>query len=274
MLSNLYATLQDAAIYIWRVQAENFRSAAVRRGRHHFCVLSAILVVANLGILVSTIKEVAGEKLGIESSNDSVLLRIFFTSTEVSQAVTQFQRFVVFWELAITIGDTAEEIAITPSESLGSKELASLCREIEIRCAFLSEKLSFPLSLMYTGYFVHLVTDIPVDSIQVGCEMSWLYFLSSNLKNLFELLIVVGAGNTLNERCRRLKREIRKRPEFLKDLSDEVKLFTRKQHTIDFGIRNRLTYESWTCFLGLSCGFTLTVFQNSFTPGGTKCPIP
>lgn len=80
------------------------------------------------------------------------------------------------------------------------------------------------MALLYPSYFVHFVTDIPIDLSQLQCKGHLIYLFCINLKHLLELLVLVSAGNASTDKCRHLKREARKRRDFLKDHSDEMKL--------------------------------------------------
>jgi hypothetical protein len=310
-LSSIFGAFQDFALYIWRLRAGDFHGKVTISiyKDFSFCLISAVLVFANLGMTYAMVYDVIdyGDRPAIVSSVDSSLLENFSKITTVSSAVTQFVGFMVYWELAMVLKNVANDIELTPFACCSSGQLEVLCRTIKSKFAFLSLELELPLTLLYASYFLHLVTDIPGDLSRAECENTALFTFCKNLKHLLELSIVVSAGNSLMDTCGRLKREARKRKEFrwllrsrilhlspsncmessssrfnrdgvhfkradfLKDHSGEVKILLRSQHGVEFGIGQKLTYASCCCFLGLSWGFALTVFQSKFDAGEVRC---
>lgn len=57
-LAYVYGSLQDALIYAWRLRVGDLQRSTSHRKSLPFCLASAILVSANLGILLITISDV------------------------------------------------------------------------------------------------------------------------------------------------------------------------------------------------------------------------
>lgn len=270
-LSNLHSAVHDAVIYTWRVRLGGLNKIVKHRKSMPFLLASGILVFANVGLLFSTIVFLVEESPEISVFSNFYYDKALLTVTEIGQAIAQLQRFIVFWELAIEVEEAVQDVEIIPFAQSESRDLERACRCIKLKCAFLSRKFSLPLVLMYTGYFLNLVTDIPVEMGRLECTGVVPYHVFKNIKHLFELLIVVRAGNALTGKSRNLVRELRKRPDFFKNQSSESKLFTRFDHTISFGIGCHLNFRSVVCFLGLSWSFTLATFQSNFQSGTVNC---
>lgn len=261
--SYLSGTLHDAAAYCWRLRTGDCRGRVIYRQSWHSCLACGIIVSVNVGIAISYSVFLCSNPPPTASYYDSRYWRTFSHVSEVCSVITQFQRLIVCLELAIILNDAAKEIECINLKRCSLPKLGKYCRKIEERCAFYSTKLWLPLTLMHVGYFLNLVTEIPIDIAQEGMNTSRVFYSCQNIKKGVELLIVVNGGNNIMEASKRLVRELRKRDDFFKDSMREVQLFTRSEHSISFGIGNLLTYKSCCCFLGLSWGFTLTVFQNS-----------
>ena len=237
-----------------------------------FQMMFWIVLLANIGILVNTLDYLTQRPFPGAELFESQQWRIFLIITEVSELFTQFQRLIVCLEMAMVLSDTAAEIEAVDLERCDDFELGKLCRTTDNNCAFLSEKLCLPLTLMHVDYFVHVMTEIPVAIAFGDLSPYSLYYYFSGVKKCVELLMVVNAGEIFMMATKRLARKVRKRGRASKDPTRDFQLFTKHEHSISFGLGNRLTYRSCSRFLGLSWGFTLTVLQSSFDTEKSICP--
>ena len=266
-----HKTVSDALVYFWRLKTGDLHMTTRHKQSRRFEIVFWVVLFANVGILVSTIVYLVQELSPGVMFFESQQWRIFFFITEVSTLLTQFQKFIVCLEMAMVVQDTAAEIKAVALERLDDFELGELCRAAENKCASLSEKLGLPLTLMHVDYFLHLMTEIPALIASGEFRVSYVYHFCREVKMFVELSTVVNAGESFLEATKRLAREVRKRGCASKDPKQDVHLFTKYEHSISFGLGNRLTYKSCSCFLGLSWGFLLTVYQISSDTGKCAC---
>ena len=73
----------------------------------------------------------------------------------------------LYYEIAATLNNAAKGLQTTNFKKSTALELERICLGIESDCAFYSEKFAVPLTLLYLGYFVCMVTDIPIHITQV-----------------------------------------------------------------------------------------------------------
>lgn len=262
----LYETVLDATVYSWRLYAGGLRKSSPLKQSWRFSLVFAVIFCVDIQTFIGMLVYVSKQPVPVASYFGVRQLTIFLNITEVCQSLTQIQRFIVCVEMAIALTDLAKEIGDANLKNCSAHELGELCRSVDTNCASLSGKLWLPLTLIHVGYFLHLMTQIPTQIVAAES-----YHLSMMVKKFAELMIVVNAGDNFMKAAERLGRELRKRGEFFESSTRELQLFSKSEHSITFGIGNRLTYRSCCCFLGLSWGFMLTVFQSTFdTEGCTR----
>ena len=188
----------------------------------------------------------------------------------MSLTITHLQKFIVCLEMAIVLNDFAGDIGTVDPKQSDLHSIGENCRNIDSRCALLSGKLSLPLTLLHLGFFQGLVAEVPVVVVRWHWNVYSIYKALMTVKRFIELMIVVNAGNNIKRASNHLIRELRKRNDFLGESIREAQLFTKSEHAINFGVGYRLTHRSACCFLGLSWGFTLTMYQLSYDSQSNK----
>lgn len=264
--SYVFESFYNAALYVWRLRIANFRNADFHNRSALFCVLTGTVFSSQVLILTICVLNCFWNGPQLGSLYPSAYGAAYLHLLEAAYMFVQIQRFAVLLDVAIVIDDTAKDIGTKNFGTCTLNELEEVCRNIKQSCAYLSDKLSCPITMMHTTYLLHLITDMPTHVAEFGFEIHSLCFLCEMIKNSIEVFLIVHAGDGIPMECKRLLREIKLREQFYGDSVREAHLFSKAEQTIRFGIGNSLTLKSCCYFLSLSLGFSLTTFQSAFSP--------
>ena len=274
VIAFLCGSLHDATICIWRLRFGRIQRSKFREQSLFFLTLSGILC------LIPFVLALESSLFLIQTATppDSYFSPIYWKPTlfvaNMCHAFMVFHRIFIFLEVSIMLTDVAKTVKSNDLDRCNSIELETICRNMKRVCVKVSLDLGLPLALLHSNFFLLFTLEFPIMASRAVCndprELS-IYSICLHMVSFLEFLTVVNAGDAIDEKCKRLTRKVRKQIEFLHESVGELQLFARSDHGITFGLRNGLNYKSCCCFLSLSLGFTLAVFQTNFYNGQIQC---
>lgn len=256
----VYICLHWTSIYLWRLRAGRLKRSKARLDGAMSISLSLLL---SLAMAMCYNQATDPPDFWQEIS----LGTLIYVTGEITFFTCQLLNTVLFIEVALILSSEADRIArLVRIAKIHEKD----CLRIASTCTRLSRTFFFPLNMLHTVYFLLLMTQIPVKVTRIATSEVTLYDKLHHARLLLEFLIIVRSGNRIVQNRRKLRKELKRRPEFFSPEVSEMQVFSKQDCGLTFLLGSSLSFKSFWDFVGFSWSFTLIVIQLSIDTGSSR----
>lgn len=247
--SYLYTSVHTHLIYLWRLRVGRLETRNVRLDRPTLFGLVFILCLY-VGIVYTILYEIQQSAYPIP--------KISYVLGEASFFLSQLLNTIIFFEIAFRVNAEADFIRnlVNRGYCCGKD-----CRRVASCCTRLSVTFDFALNMLHLEYFISLMFLIPARAARLGASDVLLWDWLTLPRQFLEFMIVVRSGHRVLTHRRRMRRLLKKTPDFVAPNVCETQTFAKEDCGITFALGNSLSYKSFWDFISICWGFSLIVLQ-------------
>lgn len=252
-----------AALYWWRIRTPSIRKTEPRNLGCTFRLISIVLILISLlsfFVLIYALSVFPGIMGG---SSGVPFIDFFMVNAKLPLPLVHLQGHLIYLDIGFTLRSFAEHIE-NLADSLRSDSAIIITREVESKCAELSDILWRPLHLVHVFYFLRLIFELPVHCSISICGGGVLPPIILGASTLFDYLVIAAPANSIVQHSRVIVQKIRCRRLFYEASIEEIRFFTMTEHGISLFFGAILDWKFCCSFLALCWGFSLTAMQTFF----------